>query len=126
MAKRKTETAGREYHFNIKPKRGKAKLVVVRGSATLADFDAKIRRAFGYDTFDHCSGFWEKEAYRSETIGEIYPDGSGVNEELPIEALGLVPGTKMTYIYDFGDNLSHVVTLQEISTPSILYPEHRL
>ena len=80
--------------------------------ATLADFDEKIRKAFNYDTFDHCSGFWEKEAYRSQTIAEIYPDGSGINENLPIKELGLVPGMTMTYVYDFGDDLRHVVTLE--------------
>jgi hypothetical protein len=126
MTRRKGGASGREYVFNVKRTRGKAKRIAVKGGATLADFDGEIRKAFGYDTWDHCSGFWEKEAYRSRTIGEIYPDGSGMNEDLPIEAIGLVPGTTMTYVYDFGDDLRHVVTLEDISSPSMLGFEHRL
>lgn len=103
-----------EYHFCIKRNRGKAKRIIAQGGETFAEVDSKIRNAFKYDTWDHCSGFWEKEAYGGRALAEIYPDGSGLNQDVPIGEFGLVPGMTLSYVYDFGDDLRHVVTVEDL------------
>ena len=103
------------YIIKVKgPGRSKSATVETEGHQTLAQLDRLIRRQMGYDSFDHCSAFFSGKPWRSETIAEIHPDGGGENEDLRLEELDLMPGEKLHYVYDFGDNLEHVLTIESV------------
>ena len=97
----------------LKYRRGLWRRIEIKGNQTLADFDEIIRVAFDHDTWDHLSEFF-KGAWPQGGFGEIYPDGGGSGAKRRIEQLGLSEGDKLGYIYDFGDEIEHIVTLEKI------------
>ena len=105
------------YVFRVK---GRAKgamhiEVQVTDQETWEDFDGKLRRALGYDTWDHLSGFFEGTPWRSQQFATVYPfGGEGENSGQKIGDVGLTEGEKIGYVYDFGDNLQHMLVLTEI------------
>jgi hypothetical protein len=52
--------------------------------------------------------------WQSEGLGEIYPGGAGSGAEKRIDSLGLSEGDKLQYVYDFGDDIQHIITLEKI------------
>jgi len=87
--------------------------IEVKGNQTLADLDHKIRIAFNHDRWDHLSEFFIGKWSRGG-FGEIYPDGNGSGAQIRIEQLGLSEGDKLGYVYDFGDEIHHILTLEKI------------
>jgi hypothetical protein len=79
-------------------------LVEARSDQTFAELDLTIRRSLGYDTWDHCSGFFEGDPWESTLLCEVYPDGSGPGEKLPLEMLSHKKIAECGWVYDFGDN----------------------
>jgi len=63
---------------------------------------------------DHLSEFFIGR-WPSEGFGEIRPDGGGSGADERIEQLGLSEGDKLGYVYDFGDEIHHVITLEKIA-----------
>ncbi len=108
----------------LKRRKSKHKSIEIERDQTLGDFDSIIRHAFGYDTFDHLSEFYKGKILGSEGYGEIYPDGSGSGSDLRISQMRLSTGEKLEYVYDFGDDIQHVITLEKIIDPTegIKYP----
>lgn len=105
------------YIFSIKKiGRGKkaSKTLIVSGDLALGEFDSKIRNAMDFDTWDHLSAFYEGKPYRSPEIATITPNGDGDNSELTIEQLQLEEGAELGYVYDFGDDVQCLLTLNEI------------
>jgi hypothetical protein len=94
--------------------------VEIQGEQTLAEFDAILRHAFQHDTFDHLGGFWKLvrrgkgKRFREVDVGRVDPFGEGGGVDLHIAGLGLKPGDKLKYVYDFGDWIEHRITLKEI------------
>jgi len=107
----------------LKHRKGLWRRIEIKGDQTLAEFDHAIRLAFDHDTFDHLSEFF-RGRWSQGGFGEINPDGEGDGAEILIEQLGLFEGEKLGYIYDFGDEIYHVVTLEGIVAPEagIEYP----
>jgi hypothetical protein len=107
---------------------GKTCLVEARSDQTFAELDLTIRRSLGYDTWDHCSGFFEGDPWESTLICEVYPDGSGPGEKLPLEMLYHKKIAECGWVYDFGDNLCHTVTIEDIVTIDLAkqYPRAEL
>ena len=97
--------------------------IEIKGSQTLDDFDGIIRDAFRHG-FDHLSMFFRGRVWRSEDLGEINPFDGGVKNTRRIDRLGLREGDKMEYVYDFGDDVQHIVTLEKImpAVEGIEYP----
>ncbi len=97
--------------------------VEIQGKQTLADFDLFLRRAFKHDTGDHLGGFWKQirrgtsNRYRDIGLGTVDPLGEGDGAEQSIAELGLKPGDEVKYVYDFGDWIEHVLTLEAIAEP---------
>lgn len=108
----------------LKHRKSKQQRIEIKGSQTLGDFDSIIRYAFGYDTFDHLSEFFKGKIWGQEGYGEIYPDGEGSGSDVSISQLRLSEGDKLEYVYDFGDDIQHIITLEKItySTKGIKYP----
>ena len=107
----------------LKNRKGLWRRIEIKGDQTLADFDHVIRNAFNHDTFDHLSEFF-RERWSQGGFGEINPDGEGSGAKKRIEQLGLSEGDKVGYVYDFGDEIQHTVTLEKIGEPEkgIEYP----
>jgi len=114
------------YRFYVyrKSAKSRGRRIEIKGGHTLGDLDATIRDAFDYDWFDHLSEFYPGRAGRSEGFGEIYPDSSGPGSKRRISSLGLQPGDRLEYIYDFGDYVQHVIELEAIVEPEkgVEYP----
>jgi len=88
--------------------------IEIKGNQTLGDFDHIMREAFNHDTWDHLSEFFSGRVWQSEGFGEIGPGGGGGGATKQINHLGLSEGDKIEYVYDFGDNIQHVITLEKI------------
>ena len=95
--------------------------IEIRGSQTLGNFDEIIREAFNYDPRDHLSMFFSGRAWKSKDYGQIEPDVKDSRIKTQINQLGLSEGDKMEYVYDFGDDLHHVITLEKIKESEIKY-----
>lgn len=104
--------------------------IEIQGEQTLADFDAILRDAFNHDPMDHLSGFWKlvrrgkSKRFREIDLGDIEPFGGGSGADLHVASLGLNPGDELEYVYDFGDWIEHLITLEAITEPEarVKYP----
>ncbi len=126
------ELARKVYRFKaaFRRRRGLWRRIEIQGEQTLADLDAILRDAFEHDHWDHLSGFWRQlrrgksKRFRQVKLATVDPFGEGEGADLPIGGLGLQPGDQLEYVYDFGDWVEHVLTLEEIieSEPGADYP----
>ena len=78
-----------------------------------------IQEAFGWHD-DHLYSFWLDGCFwGSNELGftstEV-PDG-GATADVPIAELGLAPGSKIAYIFDFGNEWRVLLTLSERTEP---------
>ncbi|HVM71037.1 MAG TPA: hypothetical protein VMT91_04710 [Anaerolineales bacterium] len=100
--------------------------VETQGSQTLVDLNNVIVMAFHHDS-EHMGGFWKlvpRQAtsrgvmrYREVDLGDVNPLGEGSGAEIKIAELDLTKGDKLKFVYDFGDWIEHVLTLEEIEPP---------
>lgn len=107
--------------------------IEIRGKQTLADLDEALRRAFNHDPYDHLGGFWKlvprgsekKKRYREVDLGDVYPLGQGGEAaKTRIAGVGFGVGDKIKYVYDFGDWIEHILTVEAIgeAQQSVVYP----
>ena len=117
---------GKVYVFKValKHRKGLWRSIEIRGDQTLGDFDGAIREAFDRDTWDHLSEFYRGRIWESEGFGEIAPGGGGSGADVLVDELGLSEGGKLEYVYDFGSEVQHVVTLERVVEPEegVEYP----
>jgi hypothetical protein len=106
------------YTITIQPlaarKKSLKKSVDARGSMRLCELDQIIRDVMDYDTSDHLSGFYMGKPGRSPEIATVDPEGGGENSAVTIEELGLSAGSQLGYIYDFGDNIQSMLTVERV------------
>ncbi len=95
--------------------------IELRGDQTLHDLHTAIQRAFGWND-DHPYAFylnrkaWDTESeYMTPDLGEGRSAAAHRLEHLPLRAR-----KKILYIFDFGDELRHTVTLEAIVRNGIL------
>ncbi len=105
----------------LKYRKGLWRQIEIRGDQTLGDLDEIIREAFNYDPWDHLSMFFNGRAWKLEDLGQIEPEGQGAGAKKQINQLGLSEGDTMEYVYDFGDDIQHVITLEKINESEIRY-----
>ena len=98
----------------LKYRKGLWRRIEIKSNQTLGDFDHVIRKAFNHDIGDHLSEFFLGQVWRSEGFGEIDPSGSGSGAKKKINQLCLSDGDKIEYVYDFGDDIQHIITLEKI------------
>jgi hypothetical protein len=112
------------FKVGFKNRKGFWRQIEIKGNQTLSDFDIIIREAFNYDSWDHLSMFFSGRAWKSKDFGQIEPGGSDPGVKNQINQLGLSVGDKMEYIYDFGDDIQHIITLEKVSQTEkgIKYP----
>lgn len=112
----------RVYRFKaaLKYRKGLWRRIEIQGRQTLGDFDYVLRTAFEHDHGDHLSGFWKRvrrgksRRYREIDLGSINPFDGGEAGDLSIAGLQLQPGDELKYVYDFGDWIEHLITLEEL------------
>lgn len=115
------------YRFKValKGRRGIWRRIEIRGDQTLADLDRIIRIAFNHDTWDHLGEFYSGKPWYRSGYGEINPNGGGEGAKIPIASLGLQEDDRIGYVYDFGSEIHHYVTLESMSEstdPAARYP----
>lgn len=92
--------------------------IEIRGDQTLGDFDHYIRKAFKHDTDDHLSEFYLGEVWQSDGFGTIEPWGDGgAGAKKQISELSLSEGDIIEHVYDFGDDIQHIITLEKVVEP---------
>jgi hypothetical protein len=108
----------------LKYRKGLWRRIEIRGDQTLGTFDRIIRRAFNHDLGDHLSEFYAGRVWESRGFGEINPGGGGSGAQKKIYQLHLSEGDTMEYVYDFGDDIQHIITLEKMVEPvnDITYP----
>lgn len=114
------------YRFKaaLKYRKGLWRRIEIQGGQTLADFNQALVGAFNHD-WDHLGGFWKRvrrgggKRYREIELGSIDPFGEGEGADVAIAALELQPGDTLKYVFDFGDWIEHVLTLEEIVEPEV-------
>ena len=109
------------------------RVIEIQGRNTLSDFNRILVDVFDHD-FDHLGGFWKLvpragakrgvARYREVDLGSVDPFGGGDGADVIIAELELAVGDKMKYVFDFGDWIEHVLTLEAIepSQPNAEYP----
>lgn len=93
--------------------------IEIRGNQSLGELDTEMRAAFGHDLSDHLSEFYlgtDADSYR-RGLGAHNPFGGGDGDKWMVGELGLAPEDKLSYTYDFGDNIQHVLKLEAIVPP---------
>jgi hypothetical protein len=69
------------------------------------------------------SGFWKRirrgsgQRFREVQLGTIDPWGEGDSAAQHLAELTLKPGDQLKYVYDFGDWIEHLVTLEATAEP---------
>ena len=119
-----TKQARQIYRFKaaLWHRKGLWRRIEIRGDQTLADFNSILVDAFEHD-WDHMAGFWKQvrrgsgKRYREIDLGNVDPFGEGSGADYRIAGLGLAPGDTLKYVYDFGDWIKHLITLEEITEP---------
>lgn len=110
------------YRFKaaLKYRRGLWRRIEIKGSQTLGELDRLLREAFQHDLSDHLSEFFRK----GEGLGALNPFEATPAARLKLHRLGLAVGERLGYVYDFGDWIEHVVTLEQIGPPEpgVTYP----
>ncbi len=105
------------YRFQVKLNWNKRiwRRIEMRGDQTLDDLHEAIQQAFGWDN-DHLYAFFlsgkawdERSAYESPLSEEARPASRYRLENLPLKA-----GQQFLYLFDFGDELRHLVKLEAI------------
>ncbi|TKJ22217.1 MAG: hypothetical protein CEE42_13065 [Promethearchaeota archaeon Loki_b31] len=105
----------------LKYQKGQWCRIEIKSDQSLRDLDEIIRKAFNYNPWDHLSMFFSGRVWKSEDFGIIEPDGQDSGAKKQIDQLGLLEGKNMEYVYDFGDDIQHVVTLEKIKESEIRY-----
>ena len=125
------ESKEQVYHFKAELKhRPKIwRVIEIQGKNTLSDFNRILVDVFDHD-FDHLGGFWKLAPrgaragakrgvarYREVDLGNVDPFGGGDGADVIIAELELATGNQMKYVFDFGDWIEHVLTLEAIEPP---------
>lgn len=84
----------------------------VSNQVTLHELDSILQAAMGWD-FEHSSGFEQHGQWFDEEQSELLCVG-----HLLAEA-----GDSLNYVYDFGDNWQHKITLEKVSTKANKVPK---
>lgn len=119
---------GKVYRFKaaFKYRKSTWRRIEILGRQTLGDLDDLMRDGFGHDWADHLSEFYifPGGKRRKMGLGSIEPFGGGPGREHKVSHLGLEVGDRMEYVYDFGDWIEHVLTLEAIAEPEegVEYP----
>jgi hypothetical protein len=106
--------------------------VEILGKQTLADLTSILVSAFNHD-WDHMAGFWKlvprksssgKVRYREVDLGDVNPLEEGDGAEIKIAEIGLSIGEKLKFVFDFGDWIEHILTLEAVATlqSGVKYP----
>jgi hypothetical protein len=124
----KKELAGKVYCFRASFRHTKTlwRRIEIRGNQSLSELDDAMRDAFKHDFSDHLSEFYlgtDQDA-DGRGLGTHEPGGGGEGSEWMVGELGLEPGDELSYTYDFGDNIQHILNLEKIvlSKSGVTYP----
>jgi hypothetical protein len=114
----KKELAAKVYRIlaSFRHNKGLWRRIEICGDQELWQFDEIMRAAFGHDASDHLSEFYlgtDAEAHH-RGLGAHNPFEGGGGADWLIGELGLEPGDTLSYTYDFGDNIQHVLKVEAI------------
>ena len=116
------EQGSQVYRFTAAQNYGTQKCIVeIQGQHTLGDFDTVLREAFQFDPMDHLSAFTritsrgKGKLPRVQRYGVIDPFEPAAAREVPLAGLDLQVGTRLEYLYDFGDQWEHTLVLVRIA-----------
>jgi len=108
------------------------RMIEIQGNQSLYKFDRVLRSAFQHDTSDHLSGFWKlvprgqgkTTRYREVELGDANPLDGGEAAKVKLAEIKIEVGDKLKYVYDFGDWIEHILTVEAIEPPqsAIKYP----
>lgn len=125
------EQAAAVYRFKaaFKYRKGLWRAIEIQGEQTLADFNQILVDVFKHD-WDHLGGFWKRvrrgssKRFREVDLGSVNPLGDGDGADTTIASIELQPGDSLKYVYDFGDWIEHIITLESITEPEdgVTYP----
>ncbi|HEX6386044.1 MAG TPA: hypothetical protein VF177_15345, partial [Anaerolineae bacterium] len=119
------EQAEQVYRFKAyyKYRKGLWRRIEIQGGQTLSEFDDILRDAFQHDRADHLSGFWHlvrrgnTRRFREVDLGSINPFEGGDGADVQVASIGLEPGDRLKYVYDFGDWYEYRIELEAIEAP---------
>ncbi|GAC1447305.1 MAG: hypothetical protein PVSMB4_02360 [Ktedonobacterales bacterium] len=110
------------YRFRVTLESQKAvwRRIELRGDQTLHDLHEAIQDAFDWDD-DHLYAFFLSGKAWDEDNAYESPHSDGRNAaRYRLEHLPLQPGKQVLYIFDFGDELRHLVKLEAVTPGGVL------
>jgi hypothetical protein len=112
------DNPGGVYRFKVRlqGESGAEMVLDLRSEQTLGDLHDAIQEALRWDS-DHLYAFYisgELDDHDSVHFGPAEHSDPPLAEEQPVGRLGLLPGHKFLYLFDFGDHHEMTVTLMEV------------
>ena len=103
------------FHVALEWKPDVWRRIELRGDQTLEDLHDAIQKAFGWDD-DHLYSFYlNRKAFDpTEEYCSPYADCKRHVSSYRLERVPLKPRKKLLYLFDYGDELRHVVTVEAI------------
>jgi hypothetical protein len=102
------------FHAELLNVQGTSARLAVGAEQHLTALHDAIQKAFGWHD-DHLYSFWLDGCFwgsnELEFTSTEVPDEGRATADVPIAELGLAPGSKIAYIFDFGDEWRVLLTL---------------
>jgi hypothetical protein len=96
---------------------GVSRTIALAGDQTLELLHEHLRVAFRWDD-DHLYSFWLDGSFwgdpETEYTAPFEPEEGARTADVHVDALGLAPGRKLAYVFDFGDEWRVTIWLRNI------------
>lgn len=103
------------FHVALAWKKDVWRRIEMRGDQTLDDLHEAIQEAFNWDNSHLYSFFLSGKAWDSKTeYASPYADQGRHADAYRLEHLPLKRGQKLLYLFDYGDELEHIVKLEAV------------
>lgn len=104
----------------VPPRTNVSRTIVMREDQTFAHLSLVLRGAFGWWMDDHLYAFWPDGEFWGEEPAFLRPyeleeaGKDGRSAELPLSEAGLEAGSRLAYIFDFGDEWRVLLTVSAV------------
>jgi hypothetical protein len=119
LGRSRTDVTGRDvfvFDAELLNVDGVSAKVAVAGHEHLTALHDAIQQAFNWEN-DHLYSFWLDGQFWGDATAELVipgaPDTDSRTADVPVDELGLKPGARIAYVFDYGDEWRVMLTLRE-------------
>ena len=119
LRRNRSEVAGRSvfvFEAELLNVSGVSARIAVAGHEHLTALHDAIQQAFNWEN-DHLYSFWLDGQFWGDATAELVipgaPDTDSRTADVPVDDLGLKPGARIAYVFDYGDEWRVMLTIRE-------------